>query len=321
MSPEIQPNQAQPIQGLHHVTSIATGAQQNVDFYSGVLGLRLVKKTVNFDDPSVYHFYFGDAAGSPGSILTFFPWAHSRRGEPGVGQTSATTFRVAPEAIAFWRGRLRGLGVEASEGERFGEAYLRFQDHDGTVIELIGAGGGGALGELGESSLLGFDGVTLNLQDGGATAELLQLFGYAPAGQDGKRHRFLAAGGPAARIDLLIEPDGRPGRVAAGSVHHVAFRVKDDADQVAWQQKLSAAGHWPTEVKDRQYFHSIYFREPGGVLFELATDPPGFTLDETPEGLGRELRLPSWLEASRSRIAASLPALRPVSLATAEVAS
>lgn len=311
--------EAQKIQGLHHVTSIARGAQQNVDFYSGVLGLRLVKKTVNFDDPSVYHFYFGDAAGSPGSILTFFPWEHSRRGEPGVGQTSATTFRVAPAAIPFWRGRLKALGVEASEGERFGEAYLRFHDGDGTVIELIGAGGGGEPGELGENSLLGFDGVTLTLKDGGPTGELLRLFGYTPAGQDGRRQRFVAAGGPAARIDLLIEPDGRQGRIAAGSVHHVAFRVKDDADQLAWQQKLSAAGHWPTEVKDRQYFHSIYFREPGGVLFELATDPPGFTLDEPREQLGQSLRLPSWLEASRERIAASLPQLRPVALAAAEV--
>ncbi len=316
MSPT-NPTEALQIQGLHHVTAIARGAQQNLDFYSGVLGLRLVKKTVNFDDPSVYHFYFGDEAGSPGSILTFFPWEHSRRGEPGVGQTSATAYRVAPEAIGFWRERLKGLGIEASEGERFGESYLRFHDNDGTVIELIGAGGEGARGELGENSLLGFDGVTLTLRDAGPTAELLRLFGYSAAGQDGRRQRFVAAGGPASRVDLLVEPDGRPGRIAAGSVHHVAFRVKDDADQLAWQEKLAAAGHWPTEVKDRQYFHSIYFREPGGVLFEMATDPPGFTLDETREELGQGLRLPPWLEGSRDRIAASLPSLKKASLAVA----
>lgn len=312
---------AQPILGLHHVTSIAREAQQNVDFYSGVLGLRLVKKTVNFDDPSVYHFYYGDPAGSPGSILTFFPWAHSRRGEPGVGQTSATTFRVRPESVPFWRARLAALGVEASEGERFGEKYLRFHDGDGTVIELLGRGGGGEEGELGEHSLLGFDGVTLTLRDAGPTAEVLELFGYRLAGEDGRRRRYVAPGGDAARIDLLIEPDGRPGRVAAGSVHHVAFRVRDDADQIAWQEKLARAGHYPTEVKDRQYFHSIYFREPGGVLFELATDPPGFTLDEKKDELGSALRLPPWLETSRPRIEASLPPLRPVAVTPAEVVS
>jgi glyoxalase family protein len=313
---------AKPILGLHHVTSIARGAQQNLDFYSGVLGLRLVKKTVNFDDPSVYHLYYGDQGGNPGSILTFFPWAHSRRGEPGVGQTSATTFRVAPEAIPFWRERLAGLGVEASEGERFGEAYLRFHDGDGTAIELIGAGGEPDVsGAFGDSSIHGFDGVTLTLKDAGPTAELLQLFGYSPAGTDGRRQRFAAAGGPAARIDLVVEPDGRQGRIAAGSVHHVAFRVRDDADQLAWQAKLGAAGHWPTEVKDRQYFHSIYFREPGGVLFELATDPPGFTFDETREELGSGLKLPSWLEASRARIEASLEPLVNVAATPAGVAS
>ena len=313
--------EAQQILGLHHVTSIARGARQNLEFYSGVLGLRLVKKTVNFDDPSVYHLYYGDDAGSPGSILTFFPWLNSRRGEPGVGQASATSFRVEPEAIAYWRGRLAYFGLDASEGERFGEAYLRFPDADGTVIELIGSGGGGEQGELGENSILGFDGVTLTLKETGPTADLLRLFGYSQVGTDGRRQRFAAAGGPAARIDLLAEPDGRPGRIAAGSVHHVAFRVRDDADQVAWQEKLAAAGHWPTEVKDRQYFHSIYFREPGGVLFELATDPPGFTLDETREELGSGLKLPPWLEGSRSRIEASLSPLEKVGATLVEVAS
>lgn len=311
---------ARPILGLHHVTAIARDAQQNVDFYSGVLGLRLVKKTVNFDDPSVYHLYYGDDAGSPGSILTFFPWAHSRRGEPGVGQTSATAFRVAPEAMPFWRERLARLGVEASEGERFGQAYLRFSDPDGTAIELVGAGGGGERGPLGENSLLGFDGVTLKVQDDGPTAELLELFGYREEARDGRRRRFVAAGGPAARVDLLSEPDGRPGRIAAGSVHHVAFRVEGDADQAAWREKLATAGHWPTEVKDRQYFHSIYFREPGGVLFELATDPPGFTYDETREELGRGLRLPPWLEGARTRIAAALPPLAPAAPRAADAA-
>lgn len=309
--------EAQKILGIHHVTSIARDAQKNVEFYSGVLGLRLVKKTVNFDDPSVYHFYYGDPVGSPGTILTFFPWAHSRSGEIGVGQTSATAFRVRPESIAFWRRRLHALGVEASEGERLGEAFLRLRDGDGTFIELIGSGGEGEQGELGEDSILGFDGVTLLLNEAGPTADLLQLFGYTPAGEEGRRRRFVASGGAAARVDLLIDADGRPGRVAAGSVHHVAFRVRDDADQLAWRQKLAEAGHWPTEVKDRQYFHSIYFREPGGVLFELATDPPGFLLDETQEELGHGLRLPPWLEASRERIEESLAPLEPVSLAVA----
>ncbi len=308
------------IEGIHHVTAVASDAQANVDFYVGLLGLRLVKRTVNFDDPGTYHLYYGDEAGTPGSILTFFPWAHAARGNPGVGQTSATAFSVPEGALGYWRDRLASRNVLAVEvGERLDrESVLTLFDPDGMKLELIAHPGaedrapwaGSGISE--RHAIRGFHSVTLTEQALGATAGLLtEAMGFHSVVSDGSRSRLeVGAGGAGAQIDLIEEPSGGHGRVAAGSVHHVAFRVEDDAAQRAWLADLAERGLHVTPVQDRQYFHSIYYREPGGVLFELATDPPGFTFDEPLEALGSGLKLPPWLEAARPRIEAALPKLQ-----------
>ncbi|MEP7009149.1 MAG: ring-cleaving dioxygenase [Acidobacteriota bacterium] len=318
-----------PIEGIHHVTAIASDAQANVDFYVGLLGLRLVKRTVNFDDPGTYHLYYGDEAGTPGSILTFFPWAHAVRGTRGVGQTSATAFSVPEGSLGFWRDRLAGQNVLAAEPadrlER--ESVLTLFDPDGMKLELIAHPGaedrapwaGSGIPE--RAAIRGFHSVTLTEKSLGPTTGLLtEAMGFhrvvseGDAGEGdggGNRSRYaIGAGGAGAQIDLLEEPSGSHGRVAAGSVHHVAFRVEDDAAQRAWLADLAERGLHVTPVQDRQYFHSIYYREPGGVLFELATDPPGFTFDEPLASLGSALKLPPWLEAARPRIEAALPKLQ-----------
>jgi len=304
--------------GIHHVTAIATDPQANVDFYAGVLGLRLVKKTVNFDDPGTYHLYYGDATGRPGTILTFFPWPYARRGTRGTGQATVTAFSVPDGSLGFWRERLGASGEAHDEpARRLDEEVLTLLDPDGLKLELVAHAGaaeaepwdGGPVPA--EHAIRGFHGVTLAEQGYEATAELLTAsMGFELAGETGNRFRFVAAGeGPGRVVDVLCSPDLPPGRVAAGTVHHVAFRAADDADQLARRQALADRGLDVTPVLDRQYFHSIYFREPGGVLFEIATDPPGFTLDEPPEELGSALRLPPWLEPHRERIEATLPPL------------
>jgi len=315
------------IRGIHHVTAIATDPQRNVDFYAGALGLRLVKRTVNFDDPGTYHFYFGDAAGRPGSILTFFPWPLARRGSRGTGQVTATALSVPAGSLGWWRDRLRGMGVvmgdvsggDAAQGEaegRFGDEVLTLLDPDGLLLELVADEAstevepwtGGAVPE--RHAVRGLHSVTLRLADAGETAELLAALGWHGEAEAGPRQRWVADGSqPGARVDLVTDPRGGAGQVAAGTVHHVAFRAADDPDQAAWRDDLFARGLRPTPVLDRQYFHSIYFREPGGVLFEIATDPPGFTLDETPAALGTALKLPPWLETQRQRIEEALPTI------------
>lgn len=313
-----------PIAGLHHVTAIARDPRRNVEIYAGLLGLRLVKKTVNFDDPTTYHLYYGDALGSPGSIMTFFPWPTARLGAVGVGQTTATTFAVPADSLDWWRERLRAAGLEVDDAERFGEPLLRFRDSDGLPLELVGSVGEddprtpwtGADGPA-EHAIRGFDAVTLGQVAEEPTAEtLVEAMGFERAAAEGRRVRFVTGGSPAdgattsgARVDVLVTPDGSRGRGGAGTVHHVAFRAADDADQAAWRDRLSRAVLHPTDVRDRQYFRSIYYREPGGVLFELATDPPGFTVDESRAELGTSLRLPPWLEPARDRIEAALPPL------------
>ncbi len=296
------------LSGLHHVTAIAGDPQRNLDFYAGVLGLRLVKRTVNFDDPGSYHFYFGDETGSPGTILTFFPWPNARRGVRGTGEVAATAFAVPNNAIGHWVDRLKARGITpGAVTQRLGEEVLGFTDPDGLMLELVASepvSSGRSVG--------GFHGVTVALDEVGPTAKVLtETFGYQLTAQEGNRSRYSAAGAaPGRHVDLLHLPDVGPGRSGAGSVHHIAFRVPDDDAQAAARRTISALGHGVSPVMDRTYFQSIYFREPGGVLFELATDGPGFATDETPQGLGLELKLPSWMENSRSRIEAILPKIQ-----------
>ncbi len=309
-----------PIAGLHHVTAIASDPQQNLDFYTETLGLRLVKRTVNFDDPNTYHFYFGDDTGTPGTILTFFPWAGAARGSLGSGETSATAFRVPESSLSYWQDRLTAAHVPVEEaGTRFGSRVLRFSDPDGMRLEIVGVHDGGMTTAPrtsdvpAEHAIRGFDGVTLTERSAERTASVLDAMGLRKTGEDGNRIRFSAAGaGPGNHVDLLIDPNAGYGRLGAGSVHHIAFRAADDAEQLEWRNEVAAMGLHATTVRDRTYFHSIYFREPGGVLFEIATDPPGFALDEPAETLGESLKLPTWLEENRPAIERALP---PIELA------
>ena len=309
---------ALPILGLHHVTAIARDPQKNVDFYAGLLGLRWVKKTVNFDDPGTYHLYYGDGQGSPGSIMTFFPWPGARLGRQGTGVVEATAFSVPTGSLGFWSQRLTDHGVEASESTRFGHELLRFRDDDGLILELVASSDAGderpawTGADVPEvHAVRGFDGVTLRLADVEASRALLvELMGFREVEQAGNRTRLESGdGGSGTWVDLLHDPSAPRALGGAGTVHHVAFRNADDPSQEEWRQFLACHLVAPTDVKDRQYFHSIYFREPGGVLFELATDPPGFAVDEPADQLGRELKLPPWLEPSRNRIEKVLPAL------------
>lgn len=305
------------IEGIHHVTAIARNPQANVDFYAGVLGLRLVKKTVNFDDPGTYHFYYGDEEGTPGTIMTFFPWPLAKVGTQGAGQTTATAFSVPEGSLGWWAERLESLGIrhEAPQARpAFDEEVITLLDPDGLRLELVARAGderapwtGGPVPA--EQAIRGFEGVTLTEWNPEVTANVVRdLMGFRAAGEGVDRFRFEAgAGGPGTRVDILARPDAPRGQNAAGTVHHVAFRVADDPAQVAWHEVLMERGFHVSPILDRQYFRSIYFREPGGVLFELATDPPGFTTDETVEGLGSSLRLPPWLEPDRKRIETILP--------------
>jgi len=304
-----------PIAGLHHVTAIAGNARRNLDFYSRVLGLRLVKKTVNFDDPGTYHFYFGDEKGSPGTILTFFPWEGIRRGVTGTGMVSSVNYAVSPASVDFWKKRLAGAGVQVTEGEKYGERQLQFQDPDGLAINLVGQvdprQGWQTSGVPEEVALKGFHGVTLLLQRPDVTARILTgVFGYRLERSEGNQFRYrVPAIDTASVVDLEEMSAGTRGVQGAGTFHHVAFRVKNEEELMEYRQKVLDAGLQPTGKIDRDYFFSVYFREPGGVLFELATDNPGFTRDEPLEELGRHLKLPRQYEAARQHIESVLPAL------------
>jgi glyoxalase family protein len=308
------------IPGLHHVTAIASDPQRNLDFYLGLLGLRVVKRTVNFDDPGTYHFYFGDERGTPGTILTFFPWPGARRGIRGTGQVEATALAIPPDSIGFWLDRLKQHHVTAEKtSARFGEEVIRLLDPDGLLIELIASSSHGRIepwpgsSVSAEHAVRGFHSVSAALEGYERTARLLtESFGYRLIDESGNRFRFVSAddSAPGRILDLLCQPDTAMGRVAAGSVHHIAFRAKDEAEQLQWREHLVDLGYNATPVIDRTYFHSIYFREPGGVLFEIATDPPGFTLDEKVEELGMHLRLPPWMESARSQIEQILPRIQ-----------
>lgn len=311
------------ISGLHHVTAIASDPQRNLDFYVDLLGLRLVKRTINFDDPGTYHLYYADGRGTPGTILTFFPWPNARRGCRGSGEIAATAFTIAADSIGYWLERLKTNRVTAERAsQRFGEEVIRFADSDGMIVELVASAPDREVQPWtrstvpAEHSLRGFHSVSAALEGYERTAKLLtDVFGYQLVKEERNRFRYAspAASGPGRTIDLLCKPDSQRGRGGAGSVHHIAFRTPDEASQRACREQLVELGFNVSPVMDRTYFHSIYFREPGGILFEIATDPPGFTVDETLDELGNNLRLPPWKEKARAQIEELLP---PITLPT-----
>ena len=305
--------------GIHHVTAIAGPARRNIEFYTRTLGLRLVKKTVNFDDPGTYHLYYGDEEGRPGTILTFFPWEYVAPGRVGVGQAQETRFRVPEGALGYWTQRLVEQGVPHQAPEkRFGETVLPFKDRDGLALALVavpGAEGEPAWsgGEVPvEHAIRGFHSVGLLLEDAAPTGAILtDVLGFAESAREGSVVRFRAGDTAVGGIvDIRAAGGFLPGRMGGGSVHHVAFRAADDAAQAEMARKLARDHRLPTtEQTDRNYFRSVYFREPGGVLFEIATDEPGFAVDEPVAALGQALKLPAFLEGSRERIEAALPAI------------
>ncbi|WP_342360933.1 ring-cleaving dioxygenase [Terrarubrum flagellatum] len=305
--------------GIHHVTAIAGPARRNYDFYTRTLGLRFVKKTVNFDDPGTYHFYFGDETGQPGTILTFFPWEHVAPGQLGVGETQETSFRIPESAIGYWTHRLLEKGVAHEPARKsFGETVISFRDPDGMRLALVSVPGAESEeawsdGEIPvEYAIRGFHGVTLLLKKGDATAAILtDVFGFNEVAREEATIRLKAGDTEIGGIvDLRVVGDFPRGRQGGGSVHHIAFRAADDAAQAEMARKLAEKhGVHTTEQKDRNYFRSVYFREPGGVLFEIATDIPGFAADEPVESLGLALKLPAPLEPLRDKIEAVLPEL------------
>jgi glyoxalase family protein len=297
------------IPGIHHITAISGPAQANVDFYTGIMQQRLVKKTVNFDAPDTYHLYYGDQAGSPGTILTFFPFAGAAPGRAGPGMASAYAYAIPRSAFAGWVDRLNAQFEDHSITERFGARVITLRDPDGAPVELIESdGGSGVIG--------GFHSVTLWPRDIGPTARLLiDVFGYAEGGHEtagGVERLRLTAPGDAMgnHVDLIRSPRVVQGRSGAGTIHHVAFRARTDDEQLGWIERLASVGHPTTPVIDRQYFNAIYFREPGGVLFEIATDPPGFAVDEPIETMGQGLMLPAQHEPLRAQLLRVLPPLR-----------
>jgi glyoxalase family protein len=313
-----------PIVGLHHVTAIASDPQRNLDFYTQVLGLRFVKRTVNFDDPGTYHFYFGDDVGTPGTILTFFPWVGASKGRRGIGETTATAFSIPVGSMAYWRRRLNSRGIVIQEIIHFGSTHLSFSDPDGMVLELVEHAEVQAVSVPrysdvpAESAIQGFFGTTLLERDLTRTEGLLDLMGYRKLADEGDRSRYAPEGDARGRfLDIVVDKDAQPGHMGAGTVHHIAFRASDDSAQLDWQQELGRHVS-VTPVQDRTYFHSIYFREPGGVLFEIATDAPGFLIDEPVESLGEGLRIPIWFEAQRSLIEARV---EPITLHKADHSS
>ena len=318
--------------GLHHVTAIASDPQRNLDFYAGVLGLRLVKRTVNFDDPQTYHFYFGDEVGTPGSILTFFPWPGARQGRAGAGQVAVTSFAILPSAVGFWVERLLRHGVSYQQPVKRGggphaEQVIPFRDHDGLMLELVASPGaearaawGGAPGIAKENAIHGIHSVTLWIdKPEGTERVLVDVLGFRPVREEGTTHRFAVGDGlPGAIVDVRAVGGFGVGSGGAGTVHHVAFATQDDQSELALRERVLEARLSPTAVIDRNYFHSVYFREPGHVLLELATATPGFAIDEPLEELGERLMLPAQYEPQRAEIESVLPRIHlPVSDAAA----
>ncbi|RDI72091.1 VOC family protein [Halopelagius longus] len=302
------------IPGIHHVTAIAGDPGRNLRFYTETLGLRLVKRSVNQDDVSVYHLFYGDDEGSPGTSMTFFPYQNARPGQVGTGQASATQFLIPAESVEYWTDRFEEEGVEADEPrERFGDTVIPFSDPDGLPLELVARddapAGNPPDGPVPEAhAIRGFFGATLSLDTAGAMPDLLGTMGFEEAESDHDRTRYEADGELGYVVDILEDPQGRRGRPGAGTVHHVAFRVAED-EQAEWREVLQDRGLRPTEIIDRKWFKSVYARTDGGVLFEFATKEPGYTVDEDRDELGERLVLPEWLEDRRDEIAAGLPEL------------
>ncbi|MDF2684647.1 MAG: ring-cleaving dioxygenase [Brevibacillus sp.] len=293
--------------GIHHITAFVRHPQENVDFYAGLLGLRLVKKTINFDAPEVYHLYFGNETGSPGTAITFFPYAASRKGRIGGGQVGYTTFLIPVGTLDFWEDRLNKFEVAYNKVTRFKETYLQFADQDGLQLELVEREGGApskwSFGNIPtEKAIKGFGGAILYSVQPEKTMEVLQnLLGLEKVGEEGGLVRFRSVGDLGNIIDVNAQPVPR-GAGGAGTVHHIAWRAKDDIDHRSWREKVEAYGLHPTDIVDRQYFNALYFREYGEILFEIATDPPGFGRDEAFEQLGEKLMLPEWYEPYRTQI-------------------
>ncbi|ELY67758.1 VOC family protein [Natrinema versiforme] len=302
------------IPGIHHVTAIGSDPRRNLEFYTETLGLRLVKRSVNQDDTSVYHLFYGDRSGSPGTSMTFFPYPDARQGQVGTGQASAVAFLIPDGAVEFWTDRLADAGVDADEPhERFGDTVIPFRDPDGLPLELVARSdapaGDPPEGPVpDEHAIRGFFGVTLSLSTAGPTAEVLETMGYAETETDGTRTRYESEGELGYVVDVCEEPQVQRGQPGAGTVHHVAFQTTAD-DHSEWRTVLQGQGLRPTEIIDRKWFESVYVREHGGVLFEFATKEPGYTVDEDLESLGERLVLPEWLEDRRAEIAAGLPDL------------
>jgi len=303
------------LRGIHHITAIASDPQRNVDFYTQILGLRFAKRSVNFDDPSTYHFYFGDRTGRPGTAITFFAWPGARRGTRGTGQVIATSFAIPHGSIDYWKSRFEQHRVFCEEiPSRFEEPAIRFTDPDGLLLELIESAQIDDVDLKYDSevptkfAIHGFHAPTLEVQAAKPTEELLKNLGFKLTAEEKSRKRFsVNSKSTSAQVDLVERADGQFGVNSAGTVHHIAFRCADEKEQLRWRKQLDELGLHVTPVIDRFYFHSIYFREPGAILFEIATEGPGFIADEPVEHLGENLKLPPQYEEHRAEIEHALP--------------
>lgn len=298
--------------GIHHITAMVNDAQRSIDFYTGVLGLRLVKKTINFDRPEVYHLYFGNEKGDPGTVLTFFPWEEQLKGRIGTGQVGVISYVIPDQAMEFWKKRLIEYGINFIQTVRYSETYLQFQDPDGLEIELAERSEGPlntwTVKDIDPNvAIKGFGGATLISAKPHKTTEVLEnILGLKCIGQDEGYLRFKSEAELGNTIDIKLTPSVR-GLMGAGTVHHIAWRAKDSEEHMSWRNLLLEHGYYPTEIQDRNYFKALYFHEEGGILFEIATDPPGFTVDEPVQELGSRLMLPSWLETKRGELEEILP--------------